>query len=236
MPADGPDAPAPGIPPAAGPAAAGDDADEPGIDRLITLSDGVVAIALTLLILDIRVPSGLRDPDSVSALADALSGTVANWISYLISFYVIAQFWVVHHKVFRGIRAQSGGLAGWNFVFLFTISVMPFTSALVGEYPDNPLSVIIFSANLILANLATRAMLIFGRRRHLLTSRGEAVLAEFRSLQGVIDLSFYVISIPVALVSPDLGKVCWLGLALSTRIVAVINRIRGWRPAEGDGR
>jgi uncharacterized membrane protein len=236
MAADGPAASAPGIPPAPGPAAAGDDADAPGTDRLITLSDGVVAIALTLLILDIRIPSGLRHPDSVSALADALSGTVDNWISYVISFYVIAQFWVIHHKVFRGIRAHTGGLAAWNFLFLFTISVMPFTSALVGQFPENPLSVIIFSANLILANLATRGMLIFSRRRRLLNSRGEAVLAEFRSLQGAIDISFYIIAIPVALVSPDLGKLCWLGLALSARIADVINRIRGARPAGGNGR
>jgi uncharacterized membrane protein len=236
MPADGPDAPAPRIPPALSPAAAGDDADELGTDRLITLSDGVVAIALTLLILDIRVPTGLRHPDSVSALADALSGTIPNWISYLISFYVIAQFWVIHHKVFRGIRAQGGGLAAWNFLFLFTISVMPFTSALVGEFPENPLSVIIFSANLILANLATRGMLIFSRRRHLLTSRGDAVLGEFQSLSGVIDLTFYVISIPVALISPDLGKLCWLGLALSNRIAAMINRIRSGTPPGGNGR
>jgi uncharacterized membrane protein len=172
-------------------------------DRMITLSDGVVAIALTL----------------------------RNWISYVISFYVIAQFWTIHHRVFRGIRAHAGGLAAWNFLFLFTVSVMLFTSHLIGEFPENPLSVMIFSGNLILANVAVHAMLTFSKRRHLLDGTGLAVMADYRSLAGVIDISLYVISIPVALYSPDLGKLCWLGLALSVPIATQINKLRVRRHA-----
>jgi uncharacterized membrane protein len=212
----------------------GDKEDEPSTDRLVTLSDGVVAISLTLLILSIQVPSpdGLRDPDSVSELASALyNHTRDAWISYVISFYVIAQFWSIHRKVFRGIRGTRGGLAAWNFVFLFTISVMPFTSDLVAKYSENPLSVIIFSSNLILANLAMHAMLTFSRHFGLLNHRGEAVLTTYRSLQGVMDISFYFIAIPVALYNPDLGKLCWLGLALSSPIGARVARFRERRAA-----
>jgi uncharacterized membrane protein len=103
-------------------------------------------------------------------------------------------------------------------VFLFTISVMPFTSDLIGKYSENPLSVIIFSCNLILANVAIHGMLTFSRHYDLLNERGEAVLASYRSVQGAVDIFFYVIAIPVALYSPDLGKLCWLGLAVSPHI------------------
>jgi uncharacterized membrane protein len=203
--------------------------DEAPTDRLVTLSDGVVAIALTLLILSIQIPltKGLKsNPDSVSELANALGSTFNSWISYAISFYVIAQFWSIHRKVFRGIRGHRGGLAGLNFVFLFTISVMPFTSDLIGKYSENPLSVIIFSCNLILANVAIHAMLTFSRRYGLLNERGEAVLASFRSVQGAIDIFFYVVAIPVALYNPDLGKLCWLGLAVSPHIGARLGKRR----------
>jgi uncharacterized membrane protein len=113
-----------------------------------------------------------------------------------------------------------------NFVFLLSISVMPFASDLIGKFPENPLSVILFSCNLILANLAMHAMLAYGRHQGLLNARGQAALHRYRSLAGAIDMSFFVIAIPVALWSPDLGKVCWAGLALSTPVNRVFERRR----------
>jgi uncharacterized membrane protein len=209
------------------------DGDEPSTERLVALSDGVVAIALTLLILGIQVPSpeGLRDPDSMSVLAGALAKTVDGWISYAISFYVIAKFWLIHRRVFRGIRRHAEGVAFWNFLFLFTISVMPFTSELVGKWADNPLSVIIFSLNLILANAATYGLLAFSRRRGLLTAQGTGVLERYRSLEGMISMAFYVLAIPVALISPAVGKLCWAGLIFASRIAAGITKYRDGRHA-----
>ena len=101
--------------------------DQPGVERLLALSDGVVAIALTLLVLQLNVPSPARltDPNSVSELAAQLGKGADALISYVISFYVIAQFWLVHHRVFRQIAGQREGLAWWNFAFLFTITLMP---------------------------------------------------------------------------------------------------------------
>ena len=118
------------------PAPTGPRADLPGVERLLTLSDGVVAIAITLLVLQLNVPppAQLVHPDSASELAKALGNGADQLISYVISFYVIAQFWLVHHRVFRRIAGQREGLAWWNFAFLFTITVMPFTSDLLGKY------------------------------------------------------------------------------------------------------
>jgi len=231
MSADGSDSATSGTSPPE-PAAVTDDQDEPSTDRLVTLSDGVVAIALTLLILSIQVPSPPKhDPNSVSVLANALYGTVDSWISYVISFYVIAQFWLIHRRVFRGIRGNREGLAVWNFLFLLTISVMPFASDLVGKWAENPLSVIIFSANLILANLAMYGMLAFSRRHRLLNERGVAELERYQSLEGGISISFYLLAIPVALVSPDVAKLCWAGLAIAPRLASMITKRRGDRLA-----
>ena len=229
MSADGSDSATPGTP-SPEPAAATDDQDA-STDRLVTLSDGVVAIALTLLILSIQVPSPahLRDPNSVSVLAALLAKSVDGWISYVISFYVIAQFWLIHRRVFRGIRGHREGLAAWNFLFLITISVMPFTSDLVGKWAENPLSVIIFSLNLILANVAIYGMLRFSRRHRLLNTQGVAVLGRYESLEGAISISFYVLAIPVALVSPDVAKLCWAGLAIAPRLAARITKYRAGR-------
>jgi uncharacterized membrane protein len=146
--------------------------DQPPASRLLTLSDGVIAIALTLLVLQLRVPepSQLANPDSASDLAAQLSTSSASLVSYVISFYVIAQFWMVHRQVFRRLSDQEEGLEWVNFVFLFTITIMPFASDLLGDFVGNPLAVDIFALNLLLASLSTQVMIIIARRKGLLIS------------------------------------------------------------------
>ena len=146
--------------------------DQPPVNRLLTLSDGVIAIALTLLVLQLRVPdpSQLANPDSAADLAAQLSKGSASLVSYVISFYVIAQFWMVHRQVFRRLSDQEEGLEWVNFAFLFTITIMPFASDLLGDFVGNPLAVDIFALNLLLASLSTQAMIIIARRKGLLIS------------------------------------------------------------------
>jgi uncharacterized membrane protein len=150
--------------------------DAPRVNRLLTLSDGVIAIALTLLVLQLRVPAvdQVHDPDSAADLAAQLGNGSAQLVSYGISFYVIAQFWVVHRQIFRRLGEQEEGLEWWNFAFLFTITIMPFTSTLLGAFVRNPLAVDIFALNLLLASLATEAMVVVGRRKGLLISDAKA--------------------------------------------------------------
>lgn len=138
------------------------DDDLAGLERLLGLSDNVVAFALTLLVLQVRVPprTAVADPASAADLAAQLASQAGHLVSYVIAFYVIAQFWLTHRRVFRHLVGHRDSLAWWNFAFLATITVMPFTSSLLGEYPANPLAVDIFAVNLLLAVVATRMMSI----------------------------------------------------------------------------
>jgi uncharacterized membrane protein len=194
------------------PAPGGPGGGLPSAERLLALSDGVVAIAITLLVLQLSVPK-LVHPDSASELATALSKGADQLISYVISFYVIAQFWLVHHRVFRRITGQEEGLAWWNFAFLFTITVMPFTSDLLGKFAGNPLAIDIFAVNLLAATLATQLTLVYGRRRHLLTAQ---TAQETRTAQLRVAASTLVIvaSIGIAWVNAGAAKYFWLLLAI----------------------
>ncbi len=193
--------------------------DLPGVDRLLTLSDGVVAIAITLLVLQLNVPSpaGLTDPNSAAQLAAQLGNGGDQLVSYVISFYVIAQFWLVHHRVFRRITGQQEGLAWWNFAFLFTITIMPFTSDLLGKFADNPLAIDIFAANLLLATAATQLTVIYGRRKDLVTpeTAQQARAAQYRVAASVFVIG---VSIAIAWVNPGAAKYFWLLLAVVPRI------------------
>ncbi len=196
--------------------------DMPGVDRLLALSDGVVAIALTLLVLQLRVPSlPSASADSASALAAALARGGDQLTAYVISFYVVAQFWLVHHRVFQHLAGQQEGLAWWNFAFLFTITIMPFTSDLLGQYASNPLAVDIFAFNLLLAALATQATSELGRRRGLMTAGyGSAARRAglLRSLGAVIVLAA---SMGLAWWNTDVAKFFWL-------LLSVVPHAVGW--------
>ncbi len=189
--------------------------DLPSVARLLTLSDNVVAIALTLLVLQVRVPASgqLANPDSAADLAAQLAREADQFISYVVAFYVVAQFWLAHHRVFRHVGGHHEGLAWWNFAFLFTITAMPFTSNLLGDYGNNPLAVDIFAVNLLLAALATQATLLYGRRRDVLTKPGAAE-ARARRVRLTVMVIAVAASISLAWVNTTAAKSCWLLIAI----------------------
>ena len=209
----------------ADPDAGGGHDDKPQVNRLLTLSDGVIAIALTLLVLQLRVPSPgqVANPDSAADLAAQLGKGSAQLVSYGISFYVITQFWLVHRRVFRLAGDQEEGLEWWNFAFLFTITIMPFTSTLLGSFVNNPLAVDIFALNLLLASLATRAMIIVGRRKNLLISNAEA--RDSRIEAAVVPVVMAV-SIGLSWWSTEAAMYSWILIAVAPWL---INRLPGRR-------
>jgi uncharacterized membrane protein len=186
--------------------------DLPGVARLLGLSDNVVAFALTLLVLQVRVPppAAVANPASAADLAAQLASQTGHLVSYVIAFYVIAQFWLTHRRVFRQVVGHRDGLAWWNFAFLATITVMPFTSSLLGEYPANPLAVDIFAVNLLLAVVATRTMAILGRRWGLLGGDvGTPDVAALRVRTAAVIL-VVALSIGLAWVNTTAAKYCWV--------------------------
>jgi TMEM175 potassium channel family protein len=191
--------------------------DLPSVARLLTLSDSVVAIALTLLVLQLKVPPHVQvaNPGSAAELAAQLAKEADQLISYLVAFYVVAQFWLAHHRVFRHVAGHHEGLAWWNFAFLFTITAMPFTSNLLGEYGDNPLAVDIFAVNLLLATLATQATLLYGQRRDVLTAPPDATEARARRARVTVIVFAVALSIGLAWVNTTAAKCCWLLIPLA---------------------
>jgi uncharacterized membrane protein len=201
----------------------------PSVDRLLTLSDGVVAISLTLLVLQLHVPamSQLTNANSASQLAAELGKEGDQLVSYVISFYIVANFWLIHHRVFNQLAGQREDLAWLNFAFLFTISIMPFASDLVGSYGNNPLAVTIFALNLMLASLATLATTELGRRRGLLVAGSDPRTRRVGAIRAVSTSLVILVSIAVAWVNTDIAKYLWLLIALVPRAAVLLDQRLG---------
>jgi uncharacterized membrane protein len=206
-----------------------DDENMPGIDRLLALTDGVVAIALTLLVLQLQVPVtqvARNNLNSASALWHALNVDGAELTSYLVSFIVIAQFWLVHHRILRTMRGHSEGLAWRNFAFLLTLTLMPFTSDLLGRYSDNPVAITLFGLNLVAISATTQWIVIYASRHQLLDdkqrSRYEELVGRVRAL-----LTVAVVSLSLIFAWTDSGLVRYVWL-LFLVVPGIGSRIAAW--------
>ncbi len=113
------------------------------LGRIEAFSDGVFAIVATLLILDLKVPS-LADHSSVNELRRALLDQFPKFLSWLISFVIVCKFWLNHHHVLGQAGHATYGMVWLNSIFLMFQSFVPFPTALMGEYPGNPLAVSFF--------------------------------------------------------------------------------------------
>src|SRR6266581_2939961 len=113
------------------------------LGRIEAFSDGVFAIVVTLLVLELRVPI-LHDRSSVGELGHQLVDLAPKFLSWLISFIIVCKFWLNHHHVLGFARHATYGMVWLNSIFLMFQSFIPFPTALMGEYPMNPLAVSLF--------------------------------------------------------------------------------------------
>src|SRR5215470_2874655 len=127
-------------------------------NRVEAFSDGVFAIVITLLILDIRVP----DVD-YSQLLTSLVALLPRMFAYVISFGVIGVYWVAHHQSLQLIGKLNGFLLWLNLLYLLAVSFMTFPTALLGRYPMQPIPIVIYALNLIVANAIGLALTLYLR-------------------------------------------------------------------------
>lgn len=166
-------------------------------NRVEAFSDGVFAIVITLLILDIRVP----DVDE-SQLFASLVAVLPRIFAYVISFGVIGVYWLAHHQSLQLIGKLNSLLIWLNLVYLLAVSFMPFPTALLGRYPMQPIPIVIYGLNLIVAN-TTGAMFTLYLRAHPELGSGLAHRASHKSfyLYGFVNLS-YVLAMLLGFVAP----------------------------------
>ena len=139
-------------------------------DRIVNLSDGVFAIAITLLILDIRVPDIPENMVS-SQLPGALLSLWPKYLGYILSFVGISTFWIIHHSIFRTIRSYNRIILYLNLLFLMVVAFVPFPTSLLGEYGNHQLPVAIYAATLAVGRLLLTAI-------HWYSTRNDRLLDE----------------------------------------------------------
>src|SRR5437762_4478996 len=104
------------------------------LERLILFSDAVFAIAITLLIIEIKVPVIPKEELSEAKVLEALSQLIPKFAGFLVSFLLIGQYWIIHHRMFGFVINYTERLIWLNIFFLFAIVLMPFSTAFYSDY------------------------------------------------------------------------------------------------------
>jgi uncharacterized membrane protein len=121
--------------------------------RVETFSDGVFAIIVTLLVLELKVPH-IADHHSVTGLMESLLQLTPKFLAWVISFMMVCVTWLNHHRLFEMFRGINIGLFWMNANLLLWISIIPFPTAMIGDYPDNPFALFFFGAIMTMLGVA----------------------------------------------------------------------------------
>ncbi len=146
-----------------------DDTDTSGLgkERISAFSDGVFAIAVTLLVLDIKVP------DPAQTTAAQLPGRLLHlWpelFSYALSFVIIGVYWVAHHLMLHPLKRADRTLLWINNLFLMCVAFIPFSAGLLGQFRHDRTAVAVYGGNLVLTGLALQSLWTYATRRGRLT-------------------------------------------------------------------
>jgi uncharacterized membrane protein len=181
-----------------------------------------MAIAITLLVIDISIPV-VRDEDVGRALTE-------NWQSYfsfVLSFVVIGRYWFIHNRMFRHITRIDGTLAVLNFALLLCIAFLPFPTSVLGDHAESSAAVVAYAVTLACAALASSAIWLWASAgRRLIDDRlSDDAVTDFR-IGGLAVVIAFVVSIPIALVAPVIAMLTWLLIPLWGRALAFLVKRR----------
>ncbi|WP_227375754.1 TMEM175 family protein [Haladaptatus halobius] len=185
-----------------------------GLARLSGFSDGVFAIAITLLILNIELP------DSTASATVGMHRVLEEWpdfLSYVISFLVIGNYWIVHHSIFEDVRRYDRGLLWLNIIYLMFIAFIPFSTSLIGDFPGG-FPVMVYAGTLTLTGVVLSILWRYAWSNDLLDDAVDGERMHDVTLSILTPSVVFAGSVLIATVSARLAMYSWFLLFFADSI------------------
>lgn len=192
-------------------------------DRALFFTDAVFAIALTLLIVGIAVPTISEGAHEPSTMLRELGDMAPKFMSFFIGFVLIGRYWVAHHSMFGQLRAVNRGLISINLVYLAFVAFLPFPVALVGEYEENPISVLLLAICLATISALEVVQFSYAHRKSLLRIRLPENVYRWEVVGALTPVAVFIITSPIAFASPTLCLLSWL---MMIPVAVLIGKLR----------
>jgi TMEM175 potassium channel family protein len=178
------------------------------LGRLKALTDGVVAVALTLLVFEIRVPAGTSSADLPRTLLDLGPQLVV----YLIAFVVIGGAWASHQRMLAQIVRGDGPLVWFTLLFLLPVTLLPPCAALLGDHPDAAVAIATFAVDVVAIQLASAWLWRHASRHDLIDPSLDRRVVVGIGRRLIFSAMVFLASIPLALLNPWIAYAMWLGV------------------------
>jgi uncharacterized membrane protein len=203
------------------------DRDSAEFGRVLAFTDGLFAIAMTLLVVALGIPH-LNHGDNTHDLLNALNDLLPDFVSFAISFAVIGRYWLAHHQFVALLKAMDQRFIALNLVYLAFIAFLPFPTALLGEYFSNPISVVTYAINVAIVSGMEVVLFSYAQNHDLFDRKLPQDVYRFGVAMSLAPVLFFLISIPIAFADTRLAVVTWfLGIPLA----AIADR---WKPEGTD--
>jgi uncharacterized membrane protein len=197
-----------------------------GTARVEAFSDGVIAIIVTLLIFEVRLPDVPAGASSAE-FWNALASLAPKFGSFALSFLAVAIYWVNHHHFFSGVTHTDWKLLWANNLLLFFLAIVPFTTAVLGDHLDQPAAIALYALDLGLAAAAFSLMgwyVLF--RGRLVSEQIPDAERRFEFRRSLIGTALYLLSAPLAFLAPAVALALFVILPIT---YVVPNLLRGNR-------
>ncbi len=192
-------------------------------DRLKAIADGVFAVAMTLLVLELVVPE-IKDITN-KELTGILLSMWPKFVAYVLSFLIAGIYWLIHHSIFDAIRYYDATLAWINIVFLLFVALIPFTTSLLGEYFLQKTSTIIYGVHLLFMFLGGYSLWTYSTWRHILVVPDlDPGLVKGGRRMGYVYFSILTIAIIVAFFIPLISVIIYGVIVLLILIFTAIGK------------
>ena len=192
--------------------------DRLGLERLIFFSDAVFAIAVTLLALEISLPTG-EGPLTNSQLLKTLQSIWPKYLGYVVSFLVIGVFWIVHHRRFRFIERYDKNLILLNLILLMFVAFVPFPTSVIIEY-GNQTATIFYALIMMIMGLLSAAIWRYASHNHrLIDLQLDQQQCRHETLRTLVVPSVFLLSIFIAFFNADLAKISWVSIVVVLKLL-----------------
>lgn len=194
----------------------GADDQQYGISRLVAFCDGVFGFAITLLITTIPFSLGNLPPSATNEqFVQQLRALLPSFYAYALSFYIVGNYWVVHHRSFRSIIKYDSILLWLNLTLLLFIVFLPVPTAFLGRYGESSIITALYALTHTLITFIYLIMQWYASSHHrlILPSLDQKTI-RYGYLRALIAFIIFALSIGLAFLNPQLAKLAWIAIFL----------------------
>jgi uncharacterized membrane protein len=182
-------------------------------ESIILFGDAIFSIAITLLALEVRLPEEITHGNIDQMFATGLIHTFPSFLGFLISFFVLASYWLSFHKVTGYMRRFDRRSLWLTLSFLFLIALMPFPTAVLGEFGDKSVAVMFYQ---VIASATSAILFIIWlyavRGRKLVDETVDERIINLYSLRLLIPAVIFLATIPITMYDPIMAEISWISV------------------------